>query len=100
IKFSFASVRKSPMGNCEPVRITGLFTFFNIKLKADAVYDIVSEPCNRTKPSKPLKLDSITLANVIHRVGFISEESFGFSYAYVLISQSNRYNWVIFINNL
>lgn len=51
IKFSFPSVRNIPIGNCDPVRITGLLRFSSIKLNADAVYDIVSVPCSTTKPS-------------------------------------------------
>src|SRR5690606_20274020 len=52
IRFSLAAVRKSPMGNCEPVKITGFERFLSIKLNADAVYDMVSDPCNTTNPSK------------------------------------------------
>ena len=36
MRFSLASVRKSPMGSWEPVKITGLFRFSSIKLKAEA----------------------------------------------------------------
>ena len=35
IKFSLASVLKSPIGNCDPVKITGFDKFSNIKLIAD-----------------------------------------------------------------
>ena len=51
IKFSLASVLLSPIGICEPVSITALFKFSNIKLRAEAVYDIVSVPCKTTKLS-------------------------------------------------
>lgn len=51
IRFSLPSVRNMPMGSCEPVRITGLFRFSSMKLRADAVYAIVSVPCKTTNPS-------------------------------------------------
>ena len=44
MRFSFPSVRKVPIGSWEPVRITGLLRFSSIKLKAEAVYAIVSVP--------------------------------------------------------
>ena len=37
IRFSFPSVRKVPIGSCEPVRMTGLLRFSSIKLNAEAV---------------------------------------------------------------
>ena len=37
IKFSLASVRKSPIGSCDPVNMTGFAKCSNIKLNADAV---------------------------------------------------------------
>ena len=49
-RFSFPSVRSTPIGSCEPVRMTGLLNPSNIKLRADAVYAIVSVPCRITKP--------------------------------------------------
>ena len=50
IRFSFPSVRSTPIGSCEPVRITGLSSPSNMKLSADAVYAIVSVPCRMTNP--------------------------------------------------
>ena len=37
IRFSLPSVRKVPMGSCDPVRITGLARFSSMKLSAEAV---------------------------------------------------------------
>src|SRR5690606_1553819 len=54
IRFSLASVRKSPMGNCEPVKITIYKRFISLKLNVYAVYDLVSDPYNTTNPSKSL----------------------------------------------
>ena len=36
MRFSLASVRKSPMGSCDPVNTTGLSRFSSIKLSAEA----------------------------------------------------------------
>ena len=40
-RFSLASERSTPIGNWLPVNTTGLLRLSNIKLKADAEYDIV-----------------------------------------------------------
>jgi hypothetical protein len=44
IKFSLASDRIAEIGNCAPVKITGLLKPLNIKLIIDAEYAIVSVP--------------------------------------------------------
>ena len=50
-RFSFPSVRSLPIGNCEPVMMTGLARFSSMKLRAEAVYAIVSVPWSSTNPS-------------------------------------------------
>jgi hypothetical protein len=57
--------------------MTGFAKLSNIKLSAEAEYDMVSEPCNTTKPSN--MLDSISVAILAHSAGFIFEESMGSS---------------------
>ena len=50
-RFSFPSVRRRPMGSCDPVMMTGFPRFCSMKLSALAVYAIVSVPWRSTKPS-------------------------------------------------
>ena len=50
-KFSRPSLLTMPIGSCEPVKTTGFARFSSIKLNAEALYAIVSEPCKTTKPS-------------------------------------------------
>jgi len=52
IKFFLASLYGSPSGICDPVKITGLPRFSNMKLNALAAYAIVSVPVSTTNPSK------------------------------------------------
>ena len=51
IRFSLPSVRNMPMGSWLPVKMTGLLKFSNMKLRAEAVYAMVSVPCSTTNPS-------------------------------------------------
>ena len=44
MKFSRPSLLTMPIGNCEPVKTTGFDRFSSIKLNADALYAMVSEP--------------------------------------------------------
>ena len=51
-RFSRPSVRGMPIGNWDPVKITGFRRPSSMKLKAEAVYAMVSVPWSTTKPSK------------------------------------------------
>ena len=51
MRFSFPSVRGTPIGSWLPVKMTGFVSPSSMKLNADAEYDIVSVPCRMMNPS-------------------------------------------------